>query len=139
MLKITRTLKLLSDPTRLRIMLLLSKKELCVCQIMGVLEISQCLISKNLHLLSAAGFLEERKEGKLVFYSLSKDISDIHSRMISLMTEALKGDTIIARDIQSLKECEEFQKRAGTCDMKTFKEFINRKSNNKGSKRKEQA
>ena len=139
MKEIVRTLKLLSDPARLRIILLLNRKELCVCQMMGVLEISQSLISKNLHLLSAAGLLQERKEGKLVYYSVAKDISGADSRIIGLLTEALKGDAILAGDIQSLKDCEVFQKKAGTCDMKTFREFINRKRKNTGRKGKEQA
>ncbi|MHB8883302.1 MAG: ArsR/SmtB family transcription factor [Thermodesulfovibrionales bacterium] len=124
---ITTTLKLLSDPTRLRILMVLSRKELCVCQIMGVLEVSQSLISKNLHLLYTGGFLNERKDGKLVYYSLKKDMPAAQAQLTDLLTSLLKRDTMFSSDLQSLKDCEAFQKKAGRCDMKTFKEFMDRK------------
>ncbi len=139
MKEISKTLKLLSDPTRLRILMVLGRKELCVCQIMGILEVSQSLVSKNLHLLYTAGFVDERKDGKLVFYSISKNLSDVHSRLINLLTDILKGDTMAAVDMQSLDDCEKFQKKAGKCDMKTFREFIDRKRKHMPSKVKEKA
>jgi len=111
--------------------MVLGKKELCVCQIMGVLEVSQSLVSKNLHLLDTAGFLSERKDGKLVFYSLRKDMPEAQRRLLSLLTELLKRDKMLMGDLQSLKDCEEFQKKSGKCDMKTFTAFMNRKKRNK--------
>ena len=131
MKEITEVLKLLSDPTRLRILMVLNKKELCVCQIMGVLEVSQSLVSKNLHLLDSAGFLSGRKDGKLVYYSLRKDMPIPQLRFISLLTDLMRGDTILTGDLQSLQDCEEFQKKIGKCDMKTFREFMNRKKKKK--------
>lgn len=124
-------LKLLADPTRLRIVMVLSKKELCVCQIMGVLEVSQSLVSKNLRLLDAAGFLRERKEGKLVFYSLRGDLPVLHRRLIAVLTESLAKNRVLTGDLQSLRDCEEFQKRTGKCDMKTFGEFMRRNKQRK--------
>lgn len=128
-----RILKLLSDTTRLRIIMLLSLKELCVCQLMGVLGVSQPLVSRNLALLDAAGFLSERREGKLVFYSLSKHIPSVASKMLSSLKEELKEDRILAEDIKSLMDCESFQKKTGKCDMQTFKDFMakNRKTSAK--------
>ena len=124
-----RILKLLSDGTRLRIIMLLSKKELCVCQIMGVLGISQPLVSRNLNLMDAAGFLDEKREGKLVFYSLNKDMPPVAAKIISSLKEALKKDRVLGEDLKSLIDCEKFQKKAGKCDMKTFKDFISKKRN----------
>jgi hypothetical protein len=46
---------------------------------------------------------------------------------MKLLTDSLKGDTLLSIDTLSLKDCEEFSKKAGTCDMRTFKEFMNRK------------
>jgi ArsR family transcriptional regulator len=124
MKKLVNIMKLLSDKTRLRILMLLTRRELCVCQIMGVLGISQPLVSRNLKLVSDAGFLDERKEGKLVFYSLNKSLDDLNERMIELLKDTLKGDSILADDLSSLRECEEFQKKTGKCDMKTFSEYM---------------
>ena len=86
-----------SDSNRIRILMLLTRRELCVCQVMGVLGVSQPLVSRNLKLLGDAGFLEERKEGKLVFYSMKKKMDTLNSRLIELLKETLEGDRILSR------------------------------------------
>src|SRR5208283_3352243 len=88
-------IKLLSDESRLRILMLLTKKELCVCQIMGVLDMSQPLISRNLSLLLKAGFLKDRREGKLMFYSIKKVLPGKHLQLLSVLHELLKDDTTL--------------------------------------------
>jgi ArsR family transcriptional regulator len=133
MIKSAKTLKLLSDPTRLRILMLLTKKELCVCQIMGILGISQPLVSRNLNLLYGAGFLKERKDGKLVFYSIEEKMDPVKRRLLAVLKEALGSDRILAVDLQSLDDCEKFQRKTGKCDMRTFSEFM--KKRRKGVKR----
>lgn len=55
--------------------MLLDKKELSVCQLMGIIGVPQPLISRNLSLLYKGGFLEERRDGKLRFYRVRKDLS----------------------------------------------------------------
>ncbi len=121
----SRTMHLLSDPTRLRILMVLTKKQLCVCQLMGVLGISQPLVSRNLMLLGGAGFLREKKQGKLIFYSLNRGMDPLRKKLVSLLKEALKSDTILAEDLRSLEDCETFQNKTGKCDMKTLSEFMN--------------
>jgi len=122
-----KLLRLLSDPTRLRILMLLTRKELCVCQVMGVLGISQPLVSRNLNLLSSAGFLRERKDGKLVFYALMDRLPQINEKVISFLKDSLSSDRLLAEDLESLGDCAEFQKKTGKCDMKTFREFMESK------------
>lgn len=124
----TKLMKLFSDETRLRILLLIVRKELCVCQIMGVLGISQPLVSHNLAMLNNAGLLEERKDGKLVFYSMNKEMQRSHKKVIDLLQEMTEGDKTFSGDMNSLKDCEDFQKKTGKCDMKTLKEFMHRKT-----------
>jgi DNA-binding transcriptional ArsR family regulator len=124
---VERILKLLADPTRLRILMLLSRKELCVCQIMGILAVSQPLVSRNLNLMSGAGFLSERKEGKLVFYSMNRKMPADARKIIGSLREILKADHMLAADSESLQDCEEFQKKTGRCDMKTFTDFMARR------------
>ncbi len=127
MITAARLMKLLSDPTRLRIIMILTKKELCVCQIMGVLGISQPLVSRNLTLLDSAGLLDERREGKLAYYSVRKRLPDMHQKMVDLLKDILKSDKILSRDLKSLRDCEEFQRRAGKCDMRTLSDFMERR------------
>jgi DNA-binding transcriptional ArsR family regulator len=66
-------LKALAHPARLRILALLRGGELCVCQITEVLKLAPSTISEHLSLLRRAGMVEERKEGKWVFYALAED------------------------------------------------------------------
>ena len=124
MKEFAKIMHLLSDPARLRILMVLTKKELCVCQLMGILGIPQPLVSRNLMLLGGAGFLQERKQGKLVFYSLNRGMDPLTKKIVCLLKEALKSDTILAEDLKSLQDCETFQKRTGRCDMKTLLDFM---------------
>ena len=128
MIDMVKLLKLLSDTTRLRILLLIARRELCVCQIMGIMGVSQPLISRNLSLLSRSGLIIERKDGKLVFYSLNKGMPEPYRRIIDQLKEMTEDDTTFSGDRVSLAECEQFQKQTGRCDMKTFREFMKRRS-----------
>lgn len=58
----------LADETRLRMYLLLSKNELCVCELMMILHMEQSRISHCLRVLKEAGLVESRREGKWVVY-----------------------------------------------------------------------
>jgi ArsR family transcriptional regulator len=127
-------LKSLSDPLRLRIVILLGKKELCVCQLMGVTGASQPLISRNLSILKQNGLLEERRKGKLRFYRLNRKVPRPAGKIIRALEEGLSGDDTIERDLRNLKECTEFQKKTGRCDMKTFQEFMKKQRTRGGKK-----
>lgn len=127
--------KLFSDETRMRILMLLAHRELCVCQIMGVLGISQPLVSRNLSLLSSAGLLDERREGKLAFYSLKKRSSSLGFKILQLLKSELKKNGRVADDLQSLSDCSEFQKKTGKCDMKTFLSFMEKQRGVRGPSR----
>ncbi len=127
MKNVAKLMKLLSDPTRLRILMILSEKELCVCQMMGILSISQPLISRNLGLISNAGLLDERRAGKLIYYSVKKELSGPHKKIVLLLKELLKTDKMLLADLKTMKECEEFQRNSGRCDMKTLSDFMARK------------
>ena len=63
--------KVLADKTRLRILGLLRERELCVCDLTEILEISQPGVSQHLRRLKQAGFVKERKGGQWVYYSLN--------------------------------------------------------------------
>jgi ArsR family transcriptional regulator len=130
-MKLDRIFKLVGDRTKLRVLMLLDKGELCVCQVMAVLGVSQSLISKNMAKLRDGGFLEERKEGKLVFYKISSELPKELNDTMDLLRKHMKNDNDIIRDKAALKECLEFQKKKGTCDMKTFQEYMTLKKGRK--------
>ncbi|MEW6599758.1 MAG: metalloregulator ArsR/SmtB family transcription factor [Nitrospirota bacterium] len=128
---IVEIFKLLTDEQRIRILMLLMKKELSVCQLMGIIGASQPHISRNLSLLYKGGFLEERRDGKLRFYGTRGDLSDGRRALLDLLVSQLKSDTRYNDDLMTLKECTEFQKKVGRCDMKTLTAFMNRKGTSK--------
>jgi DNA-binding transcriptional ArsR family regulator len=72
-LRLTETFKILSDPTRLKIVLALSEEELCVYDIAELLGVTESAISHQLRLLKTLRMVKQRKEGKLVFYSLDDE------------------------------------------------------------------
>nr|WP_245547449.1 metalloregulator ArsR/SmtB family transcription factor [Halobacteroides halobius] len=67
------TFKVLSDPTRIRIINVLANKELCVCDICELLDMSQSAISHQLRKLRDMNLVKYRKEGRVVHYSLDDE------------------------------------------------------------------
>lgn len=65
--------KALGDETRTRILYLLSLKELCVCDIAEIMEMSLPAVSHHLRLLKMMRIVKNRRDGKNVFYSLDDD------------------------------------------------------------------
>jgi len=62
--------KILSDTTRLKILIAISQKELCVCDISALLGMSHSAISHQLRILRNTNLVNFRRDGKSVFYSL---------------------------------------------------------------------
>ncbi|WP_409200350.1 ArsR/SmtB family transcription factor [Methanobrevibacter sp. DSM 116169] len=75
--------KILSNCTRVRILLALSYDELCVCELSLLLNISQSSISHQLRHLRASNLVKYRKENKQIFYS----IADL--QIISIIKEGI--------------------------------------------------
>ncbi|MFQ6053510.1 MAG: ArsR/SmtB family transcription factor [Candidatus Bathyarchaeia archaeon] len=67
----SRFFKALAEEKRLRILSLLEVREMCVCEIMVALGLTQPTASHHLGLLENVGLVKRRKEGKWVFYSLA--------------------------------------------------------------------
>jgi ArsR family transcriptional regulator len=61
----------LSDPLRIRVIELLRSQELCVCELMEKLEISQSKLSFHLKILKEAGLVQTRQEGRWIYYRLN--------------------------------------------------------------------
>ncbi len=70
--------KIFGNPTRLKIISLLSVEDLCVCDICDALELNQTTVSNQLRILRANNIVKYRKEGKMARYSLT----DLHIEMI---------------------------------------------------------
>jgi len=71
--KLINVFKILSDETRLRIIILLAREEFCVCQLSGILDVSQPNVSKHLSKLRDVGFVSIERKEKFIFYRLVKE------------------------------------------------------------------
>ena len=80
----SRFFKALADKTRLKILMLLDIREMCVCEIMVALNLTQPTTSHHLGILEAAGLAKDRREGKWVLYSLKNE------RIMRLVKEIMK-------------------------------------------------
>ena len=72
-LKTSNIFKILGDSTRLKILGVLSQKELCVCDLSALLGMTQSAISHQLRLLRSSNLVKFKKEGKIVYYSLADE------------------------------------------------------------------
>jgi DNA-binding transcriptional ArsR family regulator len=92
-------LKAAADPNRVRILKMLETGEMCVCQIVAVLELSQSTVSKHLSLLRAAGLVDERKDGRWVHIRLSRSaVNDYARPLLRLLREWLAQDPTVRGD-----------------------------------------
>ena len=73
---ISKKLKVISDPKRLRIIDILSFDQLCACEILEKFDISQPTLSHDMRKLEEVGLVTSWKEGKNTYYSLDKDSLD---------------------------------------------------------------
>ncbi len=86
----TNFLRLLADPTRLRLLLLLEEEELSVAELQDILGMGQSRISSHLAQLKRAGVVEDRRAGKNVYYGLTngQKLGPQHAK-VSELTRAL--------------------------------------------------
>ena len=68
----SRLLKALANETRLKMLKLLSVREMCVCELTVALDLTQPTASHHLNILQNVELVKDRKEGKWVFYSLAE-------------------------------------------------------------------
>src|SRR5580692_7023206 len=85
-----KSLRALSDPTRLRIIALLEREELSVNELQEITRMGQSRISTHLGLLQDAGLLESRREGKRTFYKLHSSADESALEFIQLAIRGAK-------------------------------------------------
>lgn len=101
--KLLDVLKSLSDETRLRILNLLYEKDLCVCDVMETLQISQAKASRHLIYLKNAGLVKDRKHAQWAYYALTRD--ERLSFLDILVRDNLRNLDLYKKDLENLSEC----------------------------------
>ena len=91
--------KALADASRLRALMAIRDDELCLCQLIDVLELSPATVSKHMQVLHGAGLVERRKEGRWHFYRLAgADAATEVRRTLSAVVEELRDDPAVRAD-----------------------------------------
>ena len=104
MASILKNLRLLADPSRLRILLLVEREELSVAELQEILGMGQSRISTHLAQLKQAGLLEDRRNGKSVLYRLKPGAqSNGFSQMLTLLRQAAAEIPEAEQDSEALR------------------------------------
>jgi ArsR family transcriptional regulator, arsenate/arsenite/antimonite-responsive transcriptional repressor len=98
-----KAFKVLSDETRLRVLILILQRECCVCEVMQALDISQSKASRALTALYDVGFLKLRKEGLWSLYSLDDENSEYIKKLVAAIESKLANNKIVMADRTRLK------------------------------------
>jgi DNA-binding transcriptional ArsR family regulator len=97
--------KALSDENRVRTLLALDGRELCVCQIIELLELAPSTVSKHMSILANARLVEGRQDGRWRFYRLAGDDAPNEAReAIALTFRSLSKIPQIRQDAERIKE-----------------------------------
>ena len=96
--------KALSDDTRLRILGLLLEGELCVCDLMAILELPQSTVSRHLSYLKNSGLVSDRRHGIWMHYQLAEEDSAVHKDLLGLLRKDLTALPEVRRDRQALQK-----------------------------------
>lgn len=105
-----------SDRTRLRILnLLRGRKELCVCDIISVLDLPQAKVSRHLACLRQAELVDTRRDGQWVYYRLSKAEGAFHRKMLECLKCCLTEVPELQADRARLESGRLLDGPAGCC------------------------
>jgi len=98
--KLTKILKALADESRIRITVLLKKRNgLCVCEITEIIGLSQPTISSHLKKLQDAEIITYSKDGLWVNYSLDENMEKEVKQLLDSMVQILSEDERIKSDV----------------------------------------
>lgn len=97
--------KVLSDPTRLRILHLLGQHgELCVCDLQSVLALSQPKISRHLKVLRDEGVVTHRRDGLWIHYRVAQDLANWKQQTLSALAEGIASNEPYLSDSKRLTD-----------------------------------
>lgn len=92
MCELMLVLKAVADKNRMRILKMLEKKNMCVCELAAVLGITQPSVSKHLSLLKNAGLVRDERNGQWIDYNLCREKVNQYAPVILKQIEAWVND-----------------------------------------------
>ncbi|MFW5864404.1 MAG: metalloregulator ArsR/SmtB family transcription factor [bacterium] len=107
--------KALSDPTRLRLAVLLAiRGETCVCDLAAALDEPDYKISRHLGILRGGGLVEARREGAWMHYRLAERRTDLEKCLLGCLRDCLAGHPEIREDLERLESAQ--SAKGAECD-----------------------
>jgi len=107
--------KALADDNRVRVMLALRGGEMCVCQVMELLQLAPSTVSKHLDILYQAGLIQSRKAGRWVYYRLDENPSPCVQGALDWLYAALAQDPQARDDAKRAKAVLKMDKETLCC------------------------
>ena len=104
-MEFVRTLKALADPLRLRVLAAVAEEELTVGEVQEVVDSVQSSVSRNLAILREAGFVQDRKEGTSVYFSVRRNMPEPAVELFKSLQSRLAEIPEVKRDQARLQEC----------------------------------
>jgi ArsR family transcriptional regulator len=104
---LSQLFKALSEGFRLRVLAMMhTYGELCVCEVERFLNVSQSTASRHLRYLSAAGWVEARREDQWVYYRIAKPRDEDHRLLLDTLQTLLQGIEIphVGDELKSMRE-----------------------------------
>jgi len=96
--------KALSEPVRLRILyLLLETKEICVCDLMGSLDLTQSVVSRHLAYLKNHHFIESRRDATWIYYKIKPVQADIIGHVLNSLLVNGRTSIEFKKDLEKLE------------------------------------
>jgi len=96
-------LKVLADPTRLRLLCLVRQEELSVAELQEAMGMAQSRISSQLAILRQAGLVVDRREGKKTFYSSLSSLPEPTARLVEAAKAAMESSPEASEDRENLE------------------------------------
>ena len=97
--------QMLAEQTRLRALALMQAEgELCVCELVAALDLSQPKISRHLALMRDTGLLTSRRDAQWVFYHINTALPDWQQQVINAALTGLDGEAVLKQDSDRLTD-----------------------------------
>jgi len=113
---VSRLLAALTNPTRLRLVRLLLREELCVCELVDALQVPQYKVSRHLAGLRRVGLVHARRNGRWMYYSIGRQVklNALHRDLLKVMDIHLNGVPAVRKDDVRMSR-RLAMRRAGRC------------------------
>ena len=96
--------KALADENRVRILAALKGREMCVCQIIDLLQLAPSTVSKHLSILRQARLLEARKNGRWMYYRLNEHNPPAAvAEALEWVTASVGDEPVVQEDVRRLR------------------------------------